>query len=493
MKNEDNSLKKNIAYNIIYQLIIVLLPLITSPYVSRALGAEMSGIYSFTYSIVYYFMMFGRLGIVNYGNRCVARVRDDKQKLSKTFWSLYIFQFIASIIVIILYITYIFTIEKNNTLILLIHLTVLVSNMLDITWFFFGIEDFKLALSRNILVRIITFVAILIFVKKPQDLWIYTFIMGGSTLIGQIIVWPFLKNRINFVRPTSKEVLVHLKPNLILFIPSIAISVFQIMDKIMLGYITKVSEVGYYEYAEKIISIPKAVITALGTAMLPRMSNLFAKKEEEKSKIYIRNTMFYVSIISSALSFGLMSVANVFAPVYWGKEFTASGMLIVVLAPSIIFSVIGNVIRTQYLIPKSRDKEYVISLVMGAIVNFIGNIILIPKYGAIGASINTVLAEIVMTGIQLFVVRNEINLKEFLNDGISFYIIGLCMFLILTYISKFMSISIISLIILIILGIIIYITFSVIYILISNNFYCKKIKNIIKEFLTKDRETNSEN
>ena len=130
---------------------------------------------------------------------------------------------------------------------------------------------------------------------------------------------------------------------------------------------------------------------------------------------------------------------------------------------------------------------------MGAIVNFIGNIILIPKYGAIGASINTVLAEIVMTGIQLFVVRNEINLKEFLNDGISFYIIGLCMFLILTYISKFMSISIISLIILIILGIIIYITFSVIYILISNNFYCKKIKNIIKEFLTKDRETNSEN
>ena len=480
-----NSLKKNILYNIIYQLLVVILPLITSPYVSRRLGAEMSGVYAYTYSIAYYFMMFGRLGIVTYGNRCIAKVRDNQNDLNRTFSSLLCFQLVFSIIMIILYIFYTISFVKDNHIIYYIHLTAIIANMIDITWLFFGIEEFKLTLSRNILVKLISFFCILLFVKDSSDLWIYTLIMGGSTLLGQLITWTFLKGRVKIIKPKYSEIIVHLKPNLVLFIPSIAISIFQIMDKIMLGNISAITQVGFYEYAEKIISVPKSIITALGTAMLPRMTNMFAKGEEKKSKEYIKNTMFYVSIITPALVFGLMSVSNIFAPVYWGYEYIPCAYLIIILSPGVIFSVIGNVIRTQYLIPKSRDKEYVISLIAGAVINLIGNIILIPRLGAIGASISTVLAEFLMTFIQIYVVRTELPFKDYLKNGYKYFIIGIIMFICNYLLSCIMNHTVLNLFILIIIGGIIYVGLILCVFKFSKNETEIQVKNQVKEKIKK--------
>lgn len=463
------SLKKNIIYNIVYQLVIVILPLITSPYLSRKLGAEMSGIYAYTYSIAYYFMMFGRLGITVYGNRTIAKVRDDKEKINRTFCSLIVFQFIASFIMLAIYAVYIASSMCSNKMIAIIQTTAIIANMLDITWFYFGIEDFGLALLRNFLVKVFSFFLIIIFVNSPKDLWIYTLIMGGSTLVGQLVVWPFLKGKIEFVRPTLQEVMIHFKPNLILFVPSIAISIFQVMDKIMLGFFAPMDEVGFYEYAEKIISVPKSLITALGTAMLPRMSNLIAKGEQRKSQKYISLTMYYVSISASALVFGLMGVANVFAPVYWGENFTECGALIMCLGPSICFSVIGNVVRTQYIIPNSKDKEYVMSLIIGAVGNLIGNCFMIPLIGAMGASISTVIAELVMTVIQLYVVRKELPLKEYFMSGYPYYIIGFIMFIVLMCLQNITKASIGGLIILIFIGTIVFIGLSIVYFMVSKN------------------------
>lgn len=480
------SLKKNIIYNIIYQLVIVILPLITSPYLSRKLGAEMSGVYAYSYSIAYYFMMFGRLGITVYGNRSIAKVRDDKEKMSRTFCSLIVFQLVASTIMLAIYSIYIASSLCDNKVMAALQTTAIVANMLDITWFFFGIEDFGLALLRNFLVKVFSFFLIIIFVNSPKDLWVYTLIMGGSTLVGQLVVWPFLKEKIEFVKPTFQEVMAHFKPNLILFVPSIAISVFQVMDKIMLGVFAPMDEVGFYEYAEKIISVPKSLITALGTAMLPRMSNLIANGQQKKSQKYISLTMYYVSVSASALVFGLMGVANVFAPVYWGDNFTECGKLIVCLGPSICFSVIGNVVRTQYIIPNSKDKEYVTSLIAGAVSNLVGNCIMIPIIGALGASISTVIAEFVMTGIQLYVVRNELPLKEYFISGYPYYIIGFIMFAALIYLQSIIEASILGLVALIMLGGIIYIGLSGMYFMISKNEMTVGLRNKILNRYRKD-------
>ncbi len=478
-----NSLKFNIFYNILYQLLIVIIPLITSPYISRVLGTEMTGIYAYTYSIASYFMMFGRLGIFTYGSRCIAQVRDNKEKLSNVFWSLIFFQLFFSFIVIIFYIIFTYAIASDNKLIYLLQLTAIFANMLDITWFFNGMEEFKITITRNFVIKIITLVLIFCFVKDKFDLWVYTLIMGGGTLLGQISMWPYLRNRVTFKRPTFSEIMSHLKPNLILFIPSIAMSIFTIMDKIMLGAISEMTDVGYYEYAEKIISIPKTVIAALGTAMLPRMTNLIANGKEKESNQYIRNTMFYVSVISSALVFGLMSVANVFAPVYWGKEYIRSGYLIIALCPSITLSVIGNVVRTQYLIPKTKDKEYIISLILGALFNLVGNIIMIPKLGALGASISTVIAEFVITSVEIYVSRKELAFKQYLKDGYKYFLIGIIMFTINFYISQRLDLTVLNLLFLIFLGALIYITLFVIIILLSKSEIEMKIKlSLSKKF-----------
>ena len=98
-----NDLKKNFFYNVAYQVLILILPLITTPYISRVLGADGIGIYSYTYSIAYTFALVMLLGINNYGNRTIAQYRENKEQVSKKFWGIYCIQFIMSAIVIIIY------------------------------------------------------------------------------------------------------------------------------------------------------------------------------------------------------------------------------------------------------------------------------------------------------------------------------------------------------------------------------------------------------
>ena len=368
-----SNIRKNFFYNIAYQILTMILPLLTAPYISRILGTEGVGVYSYTYSVVYYFMLISMLGINNYGNRTIAKVRDNKQELNKNFWSIYSLQLINTGIMLFIYIIYLnaFNIENRN--IATIQIIYLISTALDVNWFFFGLEKFKLTVTRNTIIKLLTVLSVFLFVKTKNDIWIYTVIMSVGTLISQGVMWFFLRKYIDFTKVNLKEIKKHIKPIIILFIPVIAVSLYKIMDKIMLGNITDMKQVGLYENSEKIISIITSLVTALGTVMLPRMSNLFANGEIEKGKKYITKSLEFIIIFSSALAFGIMSVADTFAPIFFGSEFTASGRIIQLLSITTIFISIANVIRTQYLIPREKDKSYIISVILGAIVNLIFN------------------------------------------------------------------------------------------------------------------------
>ena len=473
------SIKRNLFYTITYQMLIVLVPFITSPYLARTLGPEKIGIYSFTYSIAFYFMILAMLGINNYGNRSIAKVRENNKKLSKQFFSIYIIQCFMSILMLILYIIYSIFFVNEYTTIVIIQGIYILANALDITWFFHGLEDFDIVVIRNAIVKILTLILILTLVKCPNDLWIYTIIMAGSTFLGQIITWPLLFKKIDFVKPELDDIIPHIKPITILFIPVLATSVFSYMDKIMLGSISGMKETGFFENTDKIISIPKSIITALGTVMLPRTAYMIATGQEDKSKEYMENTMFYVLWISLAFTFGLAGISNVFAPVFWGEGFEKCGVLIAYMAPALIFSVFGNVIRTQFLIPRSMDKEYSWSLVLGAIVNFIVNLLLIPKLGGVGAVIGTLCAEISLCFYQTYSVRRYLNIKGYLKSGIIFLPISILMFLILKCIGNILLPNIITLIIQIIVGALIYLIFSIIYFCKSNDKVVIRIRNMI--------------
>ena len=425
-----NNIKKNLVYNIIYQIMILIIPLIMAPYLSRTIAAKGVGIYSYTYSIVYYFMLICLLGVNNYGNRSIAKVRDDKKELSKTFWSIYFLQLIMGILMLIIYFIYVFISNSEYKYIAIIQALYIVSSILDINWFYFGLEEFKVTITRNSIVKIGTIVLIFIFVKSYNDLWKYVLIMSGTTVFSQLILWFLLKKKVSFIKVKYKDIVKHLKPNLVLFIPVIAISLYKIMDKIMLGKISDVTEVGFYENAEKITQVPMALISALGTVMLPRMSNIIAKGENDKVKNYISKSLSFIQFLSFAMCFGLIAIGYNFAPIFFGKEFQKSGILIMLLAITIPFLAFANVIRTQYLIPKEKDRIYIKSVIYGAIINLIMNFIFIPKYKSIGACFGTIAAEIMVMFYQSFSISNEIEILDYIKKSMPFLLKAVFMFII---------------------------------------------------------------
>ena len=473
-------MKKNFIYNIVYQVLVLFLPLVTIPYVSRILGANGIGIYSYTYSIAYYFMIIAMLGLNNYGNRTIAKIRDNKEKLSKEFWSIYFLQVIISVLMVILYLLYVLIFESQYKIIAIIQIMYVISSVFDINWFFFGMEKFKLTITRNIVIKLISLVLIFVLIKTPEDLWKYVAILAESTMFSNVILFSFIRKYVKFVKFSLKDIKKHLKPSIILFLPVIAVSIYKIMDKIMLGLLSNVTEVGYYENAEKMTQVPLSIITALGTVMLPRVSNMLSNKKEDEVKKILEKTMPLIMFLTFPMVLGIIAISNDFAIVFFGEEFKKSGYLIQLLSITVVFLAWGNVIRTQYLIPKEKDREYIISAFLGAIVNFITNLIFIPKFASLGACIGTIMAEFVVMFYQTYVLRKELNIKKYLKDSSTFLIKSLIMFIIVILIGKLIKDSkFIRILIQVFVGILIYIILNIRY--IYKNVNIKNILNIIKK------------
>lgn len=468
-----NTVKKNFIYNLMYHILILIIPLITAPYISRIIGVNGVGVYSYTYSIVYYFMLLVILGLNNYGNRSIAKVRDDKNKLSKTFLSIYSFQIIMGIIMVVFFLIYLccFAVDYKN--IFLIDTLFIISAMFDINWFFFGMEKFKVTIIRNLIVKIMSLLLIFIFVRKPGDLWIYTLIMALTTLISQLLIWPYLLKEISIVKISKSDILKHIKPNLVLFLPIIAISIYKIMDKIMLGILTNIDEVGYYENAEKIVQLPTTIISTLGAVMLPRISNIISKNKIEEAKIYIGKSIYFVMFLSYAMMFGLIAIGKDFAPIFYGLSFEKTGTLIALLSITIPFLSFASVIRTHFLIPAEKDKIYVVSVFMGAIINLIMNIIFIPKYKSIGACFGTISAEAVVMIYQCLKSKEFLPISYYIKNTSIFLLKSIVMFIIIMQINHFSISNLEKIIIQILLGVFIYALLNYKYI---NSFRYKKLK-----------------
>lgn len=460
-----SSLKKNLFYNFCYQILVLFLPIISTPYISRILGPDGIGINSYTYSIVNYFIIFSMLGVNNYGNRMIAKNRDDKEKMSKIFKEIHGLQVIVSSIMLVVYFLYLYFFEQKYPMISLIQSLYILSCMFDINWFFFGIEKFKLTVGRNLLIKIISLISIFCFIKQPEDVWIYTLILALSNLLSNLFLFPFLRRYIVNVKYNLSDLKKHIAPNLKLFLTVIAVSIYKVMDKTMLGGISGVKEVGFYENAEKVINIPIAIITALGTVMLPRMSNIYSKDDKTNAESLIQKSMKFIMFLAFAMTFGLVAISNDFSSIFFGESFSETGILISLLAITIIFLAWGNVLRTQYLIPKEKDKEYIISAFIGAAVNFVFNLILIPKYNAVGACLGTIFAEFSVMLYQSMKINKELHLMKYIKDVIPFLVKAIVMFVLISCINFLNLSGVLTITLQIIFGIIIYLLLNIKYIL----------------------------
>lgn len=474
-----SSLKKNLAYNVAYQILVIILPLITAPYVSRVLGADGLGTYSYIFSIVTYFGLFGMLGIANHGNRSVALVRDNRQKVSEAFSNTYIIQLCTTVIALLLYFLFIYCWFSGDKTIAYIESIIVLSYVLDITWFFFGLEQFAVTVTRNAIIKIATVAAIFIIVRSREDLWIYALIMSCGMLFSQIYLWLRIRKYADFCKPSWSQVKSNIKPVLMLFIPAIAYSIYKLLDKVMLGAMSSMSQVGLFDNAEKIINIPSSLITAFGTVMMPRITVLLGTGDEHRISYLNKISVRYFTLLVVGAAFGLAGICNVLAPVYFGSEFVGSAPIIAGLGFSLIFVTWANVIRTQYLIPNKLDKPYVISSVIGALANLAVNIILIPKFAGIGAMIGTIIAEFTVFFVQLILVRRSFPMSQYLQPVLFLFPIGMIMFAVVYWIGAYMGNTIITLIIQILVGGFLYLSGSMVYLKVIHDEFFEKLTSRI--------------
>lgn len=423
------SLKKNLGLQTAYQVLSLCVPLITAPYISRVLGADQLGIFSYTNSIIQYFMLFAMLGIIAYGTRSIASVRNDKEKLIEVFSSIYGMQFLTASFISILYIVYLVFFCQNNLVIASIQVAYLLDCMLNISWLYFGIEQFKTVLIRDFLVKVFTVVLILLLVNNRTDLWVYVSVISFSNFFSEILLW--LKLPKEYIRiPNRNKIIEHFKPNILLFIPLLAMSVYHIMDKTMLGILSDAYQNGYYYNADKIINVPVCIISGINIVFLPRISALFAQ-----NKIQEANNMFILSLqsvilIASAVGFGIMTISKEFVPFFLGGGYEECVYLLVLMGPILIIKGYALTVRTEFLIPRKLEGKYIASVLFGALINFVVNLSLIPLYGAIGAAVGTILAEIGACLWQYLSIVYYISLKRVVLKTIGYVWCGFVMYFI---------------------------------------------------------------
>lgn len=427
------SVAKNYIYNLCYQILIVVLPIITTPYISRVLGAENIGIYSYTYSIVSYFILFGSLGVALYGKREIAYVQQNVKERSKVFWEILLFRTVTILIATVAYVIFFMNFElEYKTYYIILILEVLAAG-LDISWFLQGLEEFKKTVTRNIIVRLLSVTAIFVFVKSADDLVKYTLIYSLGNFLGNLMLWVYLPRFMKGANIDFKSLNIkrHIVPICMLFVPQITEKIYNMLDKTMIGMlVSDKSEVGFYEQAQKTIRILNTVVASLGIVMVPRMATIFENEGKEKVQATLKKSFGFVFFISVPLTLGIISILSNFVPMFYGPGYDKVKTLIVVLSPVILLMGIENVIGTQYLIPTKQQKKYTISVTCGLILNLILNYFLIIKWQAIGAAIATVISQFVVDMIQLYQVRKEMNLKEMFKPLVRYLLVGILMFVI---------------------------------------------------------------
>lgn len=428
-------MKRNIAYNFIFQLFTYFVSFITAPYLSRILGSEGIGISSYGMSLLSVFTLFSMLGINKYGTRLCAQNMSDKRMLGRSFWGIYFFQLFMCMVVLVLFAIYVFKYSGENRKVFMILIIGAVSPFFDVNWFFNGIEQFKIGIMRNFVVRMITVFLIFTIVRQKTDLWKYMVIMYGGNLFAQILVWPMIFRYIDFEKPDLQKICINIKPILKLFIPAIGISIYTLIDKVMIGRMCDMRQLGYYEQSERLVNILMSFVSVIGTVLLSRISYLVKNRWSGESKKITQKTLFVSVTMGSAFACGLAGIADNFVRLYLGSEFMSCTVLIRILAVNIIAFSWGNVMLTQYILPKEMDHSYIVTTFLGAAVNFGINVLLLPRLGAVAAAISTSVAQVTVSLYMTIVAGRELPVKKMLRINLPTVGIGIVMAWIVNFIN----------------------------------------------------------
>lgn len=421
IQHKEKSVKKNYVYNVCYELLTILMPLIVTPYLSRVLGAEGIGIISYTESIVSYFTMVAAMGIMRYGQREISYIRNSLEARSIVFWNTKVLEFITAAITMCVYLLFMLT-QSNKLLYGVMSLNIL-GVFFDITWFFQGLEEFGKIISRNIIFKVINIAYVFGEVKSRDDMIVYAFGLAFFTMLSSLSMWWHLPGYVCSINKEKLHPFKDIKVVLSLFIPTIAIQVYTVLDKTMIGIILhNPVENGYYEQGIKIAKTALTLVTSLGTVMVPRIGFYFQNRKENSVQELMYESYRFVWFLGLPLCIGMIMLSDLLVPWFLGSGFNKVGDLLKILALLILAIGINNVTGVQYLIPTKRQNIFTLTVLAGAASNFIMNLLLIPIWGSIGAAIASVVAETLIAVIQLIIVRKEISPMNVLIKGVHYFV-----------------------------------------------------------------------
>ena len=406
---------KNYLYNLSYQILTIILPIITVPYVTRIFTSEDLGNYGFYNSIVSYFSLFAMLGIGLYGTKQIASARD----VNSTFWNIYAIQLIASLISIFVYVIAIVCVPTMSGIIPLILFISLFSKIIDISWLFSGKEDFKKITVRNTVVKVVGVISIFTFIKNSEDLYLYILLIVIFDFLGQVVMWVPAKKFIK--RPSfNMEIMKkNLHPIVLLFLPQVAISLYVVLDRTLLGLLGSYSDVGIYEQGQKLTSIIYKIVSSLGVVMLPRVANLLSERKEKEAQNMVKFSFILYNLIIFPMIFGLIAVNEVFVKLFLGKDFQDVKYVLYITTINIMLVAWTNILGHQVLVVRNKNKEFMLSTTIPAFVSVAVNITVIPFFGYIGASITAVIVEFLAFTIQWYYCRNIINKNLLFNKDLA--------------------------------------------------------------------------
>ena len=429
-QQKTNSIKKNFLLSVVYQALNTVTPLLTVPYISRILGPENIGEYSYTFAIANYFCMFGLLGSSVYGQLEVSKSRDDRKKTSMVFSTIIYSRIITMSIALIFYWIFIFFQIDNNKLYIVL-IVFLASQIIDIAWFFQGMEKFDITVSCNVFAKLVSIICIFWFVKEQDDLILYAGLINGASLFGNILMWINVKKYVSFYKIPFKSILTNVKYNLTFFIPTIATMIFGSLDKCMIAWITKSNfENGYYEQANKIYNMMVALITSLTTVMLPRVAYLWQKNYfDAKLQSYLVKVVRCVSMITFPIAIGMLIVAGDFVPIFFGIGYEKCIILIRIFAFILIFTCHNSIISNMCMVANNNQSKLNKLIVVSSSINTVLNSIFICFWQSVGAALSSFVSEGVLLIMIVFSNRKILPYKDSLRLAMRYFLCSLVMIL----------------------------------------------------------------
>lgn len=417
----------NYIFNMLYNIITLIVPLITTPYISRTIGAEGIGTYSYCLSISTYFIIMGTLGIPIYARREIAFIKDNKRKLNQIFSELLILQFVLLFFSIVIYLVVIYYFNQYFYMSLMCGVGI-ISSMFDVSWLLAGLEDFKRIVGRSLLIKVISVVAIFIFVNTKHDIYIYALCIMLANLFGNLWLFIYTLGRVKLIKVRIESLKRHIKPAFTMLLPSMITTIYPVIDKTMIGMLGgSMSEVGFYEQSQKIVTLTLTLVTSLGTVLMPRLASLFSDRNNYMIKEYLNHCIQIVLLISLPLMFGLLAIADNLVPWFYGGGFEKVTILLKIFSPIIFFIGISDLIGAQLLIAIKKESHLFRINLVSTIANCIINLLLIPFIGCFGAAIATVIAELFKMILSIKVSINYIKIRELMGYFLKIFLISMIM------------------------------------------------------------------